>query len=601
MTGRIGLAVVFFVSAFLYVALWVEPRLIYHGDMMVLGPEWQISFPIFQTGTAFFQEHAAAPGGVGKYLAALAYQFYHDDWAGAGVVTLIGALLFAGTLLVGRLLRIADPWTPAYVLPLMLLGAIGAYTFPLEIAISLLLAVAGVAVYCLVGAGRHSGWSLVVFLALVAVVYWCALGAVWVLATVCALMEGLRWRRWRLAFTAAGLAVGTIFLGTYFSWARLPEAGLRVSWWESARALVTTSIPAGVFLMLIAGMLVWTRWRAKGGRAHSRELETGRHDQVPRGALATAILAGVTLLVMFGVLDKEAQSLLRVNYWARTQQWGELLTEIRANPPGAYPPCLLYDLNRALYETGQLLDQMFAFPQDLRFWVQYGEDAVPYLGCHEMLLRLGCLNEAEHTVYEALEVMGPRPALLRQLALIHLAKDQSGAARVILSVLARDIVHRAWARDRLTVLDQDADGSIESAVADLRRRMVQEDHVAVLAHQLVDLVLEQDPGNRMAFEYSVAQHLLTGQTDRVVECLAEFRKRGYRQIPDHCAEAVLLHWQLTGSELDMHGYTIDPAIVNRFTTFVRLTEQRPPMNDEVQRIAAGTFYEYYFARQMMMP
>lgn len=606
MTGRIGLAVVFFISVLVFVAVRVEPRLIYHGDMMVLGPEWQVSFPVFLTGSAFFREHVEVAGGVGKYLAALSYQCYHNDWAGAGVVTLIGVLLFAAALMVGRLLKISHPWMAAYVPPLVLLGAIGAYTFPLEIAVNLLLAMAAVAVYRLVGAGRHGGWSLVVALALVATVYWCAMGAVWLLAAICVLMEGLRWGRWRLACSLALLSVGVIFLGTYFSWARLPEAGLRLSWWESTRALGTTSIPAGVFLTLMAGMLVWTWWRAKASRVPGDEVGDVRHrhvrsDQVPRGACATALLAGVTLLVMFGMLDKEAQALLRVNYWARTHQWGELLTEIRANPPSAYPPCLLYDLNRALYETGQLLDQMFAFPQDLRFWVQYGEDAVPYLGCHEMLLRLGCINEAEHTVYEALEVMGPRPVLLRQLALIHLAKDQSGAARVILNVLERDIVHRPWARDLLTVLDQEADVSSQSAVAGLRRRMVQEDRVAVLAHQLVDLVLEQDPGNRMAFEYAVAQHLLTGQTDRVVECIGEFRARGYRQIPDHCAEAVLLHWQLTGAELDLHGYAIDPAIVNRFTTFVQLTQQRQSMNDEVQRIAAGTYYEYYFARQTMMP
>jgi hypothetical protein len=302
------------------------------------------------------------------------------------------------------------------------------------------------------------------------------------------------------------------------------------------------------------------------------------------------------LLVTAGLLDWETRTLLRVNYFARVHEWDRLLAELRDNPPQALPPGMLFDVNLALLETGQLGDRMFEFPQDPQFLIQVGGEAVPHRGCHELLLKLGCINEAEQTAFEALEVGGLRPYLLRELALIHVVKGHPQAARVFLNLLSSDVIHARWARQRLVQLDSDPSYASDEGVCAMRKAMMRTDQVALPNQKLFAALVADNPGNHAAMEYLMAYYLQTCQLEEVVKLIPGLRAAGFERLPESYAAAILLYHNLFGKEPEMAGWTVSQAEYERFQTIMKLTGGAHVDPEAVSAVAAGTYYAYFLSR-----
>ena len=84
---------VFFLLFYLYLWLYIDLKLIYHGGGMIM------TFPVFFRGWVFFREFTSYPGGIVESLSAFLSQFFYYSWAGALVVTvqaLFSSVVFCG-------------------------------------------------------------------------------------------------------------------------------------------------------------------------------------------------------------------------------------------------------------------------------------------------------------------------------------------------------------------------------------------------------------------------------------------------------------------------------------------------------------------------
>ncbi len=602
--GRILVAVALFVYLFVFVWRYVDTQLLYHGDMVVLGPEWRISFPWFQTGWQHFIAKASQLGGVADYFGDWLAQYFYYPLAGALVYTLLGLGMYVGTILLGRALRTSGRWGVAYLSPLVVLAIASIYALRLGALVGVMFSLYAVFLYALVTMARP---GVVIRLAAFSIfclaIFWIAEGSCLVFAVGCGLIE---WRQGKhgwllLSYVAIGILVTVA--GQYVYLMNRSDEGFLFTWQRLYQRTYRSWIPAGIYLGQIAAMLLWTWFSGYRERRAQRKAVGGRpvHERWFFDTVGVAVLAGAALLASFGVLDVESRSLLQANYLARMGKWSEMLEEVTLHPPAAYPPCLLYDINRALYETGQLADRMFAYPQNPEYLIQFGKSAVPHRGCQELLLALGCVNEAEQTACEALEVRGPLPYILRQLVLINVVKDRPEAARVFLNLLCRDVIHRPWALETLRRLDEDPRLDSDEEVTQLRRVMLKEERISLGGNDLFDLALEQDPKNRMAFEYRMAYWLLTCQLDKIGEQIPAMRELGYRGIPKSYAEALLMNWQINGKQPELGDWRIDGATMDRFKSFVELTRNRSRDPAALAQLASGTYYEYFFAYNAMSP
>jgi len=596
--GRAAVAAGFFIYFFLFVWRQVDPELFYHGDMVVLGPERHVSFPVFQTGTDFFLEHARQPGGVATYLASLLAQFCYYPAGGAAVLTLVAMTLFHGTLVVGRVLSLDGHAATAYVAPLAILGILCSFVLPLSAIVSIVIALYGVAGFAVSARLVRGFWPrAAIYGAWCVPLCWCLGGGVLVFAVAVSLIEH-NLRTPLLPWVCPSAGCGILLLAIYVRMMTQPDRGFHFTWERLASESLRAAVPSAVYLIQVVLMAVWSlvvRRRRQRLNASS-SLASGR-DRLFRGLVSVALLCGAAVLVSFGLLNYEARGVLRANCLARKEMWAELLREVRQNPPAAYPPGLLVDINRALHECGRLGDEMFLFPQNPAFLIQTADKAVPHRGCHSLLLAMGCLNEAEHTIYEALEVLGSRPYILRDLAVINIVKQRPEAARVFLRLLSRDVIRGGWANECLTRLDADSALESDPLVTHIRRFAIAENRIAVPDHELPELAFQQNANNRMAFDYMMAYYLLTFQTDKVLENVRRLRDLGYERIPEHYAEAILLNWHVTGQEPDLDDWQLDASTTDRFAAFLELTRKPDRDPQAIARIVSGSYYEYYFAHR----
>lgn len=583
------------VGWFVFVWKWVDPQLIYHGDMVMIDSNWWITVPLFRLDAAFFREFAVRPGGMVSYLDALASQFNYYPWVGALLASLMAGLLTIGTQSLIRGLRIRGGLLFVFVPALVLMAAWSSYFAEwagfLSVGISLL----GIAFYMRwagVSAGRWR--SGIAFVVLGGLLYWALGPALMLFALACSLYEWRRGGRVLLGLAYVGLACGAVISGGAWYRLQLPDLGYHFSWMELGREWWQAMRPAALYSALMLILVVWD-W-VVGPRVSAMQQRWSLAERRRWQILGLVSVCGAGVLVTAGLLDWETRTLLRVNYLARAHQWDQLLAELRNNPPQALPPGMLFDVNLALLETGQLGDRMFEFPQDPRFLIQVGGEAVPHRGCHELLLRLGCLNEAEHTAFEALEVSGPRPYLLRELALIHVAKGHPEAARVFLSLLSHDVIHGSWARERLVQLDTDSSFTSNEEVCAMRKVMMRTDQVALPNQKLFAALVDDNPANRAAMEYLMAYYLQTCQLDEVVKRIPELRTAGFDRLPDSYAAAILLYHNLFGKEPEMAGWTVSQAEYERFQSLMKLTGGAQVDPAAVSAVAAGTYYAYFLTR-----
>jgi hypothetical protein len=256
------------------------------------------------------------------------------------------------------------------------------------------------------------------------------------------------------------------------------------------------------------------------------------------GSLLLFAIAGAAA---FGALDREQKALLEVHYYACHRMWPQVLQAARGSPASYVA---IHAVNRALYHTGRLHRDMFRHPQDPGALLLTGEDhLLGYWHKFDTLLDLGLVNLAEKNLAECMETYGAQPMILRRFAVINMVKGKIGAARIYLGALQMTLFHGQWARDYLSRLDADPTLSGDPEIQHLRAQCLRKDDtVQFFAREPMLLALvEQGGHNRMAFEYLMAQYLLTKQLDKLVQNMERLGEFGYAEIPPLWQEALVIY------------------------------------------------------------
>jgi hypothetical protein len=325
------------------------------------------------------------------------------------------------------------------------------------------------------------------------------------------------------------------------------------------------------------------------------------------GSVVLLLAASLTAAVAW---DATVHRLVRLQYAAARGDWPGVLRAARALPPQAYSGIASQAVNRALFETGRLGEDLFRYPQtpasllvDVTLGTTVDEqnrllqrrcDAWMWLG--DLDLQLGLINEAEHEAHEALAQHGPHPAVLEQLALANLVKGRPEAAGVFLNALWYHPVYHQRARDLLTRLTVDPSFRDDPQVQRLRSVALTRDrnfprHAFELRCQAL---LESNPQNRMALEYLMAYHLLRSDLDGGVTLLSRFRAQGYRSLPHRYQELVLVYEVREGKQVDRAGYDIAPEVLQAFADF-RRTASLSDLNPRALAPQFGDTFFFYHA------
>lgn len=613
----------FFLLYYLYVWLAIDPRLVLHS-MGILVPSVPFSF---HADFPFFIEHVARVGGLLEYATRLLTQLFAFGWAGALVVT--GAVFCLGVCtdwLVHRTGRNAGyvlPCVPAAIVLVMY----GGYGQPLGPVLSLVAALGGFAIY--VRLAPEAPVPRVVVLVLACLVVYYSAGAAGLLFPVLAAVDEHLVRKQKFLAVAAlacaaiiPCAAGLLF-GLGF---RQAYAGFVLSAPGVAPASESYTLALYLFFpTVLAGSVQWGNVRARdaspgteaasarpGPKRRSKKGDSPKSEDPRRRSLSPMPL-GAAFAAMFFLgaaaaawlsLDTRLKVVLETDYYAQREQWGEVLRSAEQLPAGVYNLRYNRNIMQALYHTGGLADEMFRYPQrrgvDLFFPAPEQRDLGSYFQESRLFLDLGQVNMAERSAYEALATTGEEPAILRHLALIYVLKGRPKSAEICLHALEKYLFQGNAAREMLRRLKADPTLGNDPQASRIRANMAARDAVAqaINTEEFLQILLERNPHNQMAFELLMAHYLSNGMPEKVVANLSRLKDSSYRRVPRYFQEALAVCSPSSGGPAPVAGLEVDPDVLWRLREFQRIVAESTGPQDALRRVKdadLGNSYFFYLA------
>ncbi len=598
--------------AFLFLALWVEPNLVYHSFGTLVAED-----SAFLMGWPFLWDSLALPGGAVSYVAGFLSQGFYESWLGAGIVTLA-----AGGLLVLSRWHMAHAGARqsqvlAYLAPLLILMTYARYQHPLAECLAVSLGLLFSLVFEAVSWPRPVlRVGLYVLMAIAADIL-AGAGGLWVFSLMTVIYRGLGRRHWILAAAALPVAAVIVRLAADWPFQLSPDrAALVLTPFSPQITRLMKTVPwvwiVLLYVLVPVTVLILACWDRIRPKALQTSVNTAarppggrRSGPAPAARLAGLVLPGLVIAAsgagLYWSCDRMNKQFVVINALSRQARWPEVLAAARRLPRDTWNVFCNHDVNRALFHTGRLGYEMFSYAQDPRALLLSDQDigsSLAVLKLCDLYTEIGNVNAAEKLGSEFLSVAGPYGVILERLAWIHVLKGELDTARVYLHALQQDPTWSVTARALLKELDVGLAPIRRAGLERRRRSMLAGGLFAADFEATLARLLDQDPGNRMAFEYLMASYLLTGQLEKAAARLGRLASLGYQDIPIHYEEALLLYYGLQGRMREADAWPIRAATRQRFSEFARLnnaleTGDRQAILGQLHQNFGASYFLYY--------
>lgn len=604
-------SIIFFICTYLYVSLVIDSRLIYHSFGTI------IAYPAFSVDWEFFKNSLSYPGGVAEYVGNFLSQLYYFSWLGAAIITAVALLLyFAAKILVKSSVG-ARSKLISYVPVVILLMIYNRYDNQMISFITFLAALWFTVAYVKVEA-RKSYACVIVFLIMFSLLYYIAGGACFIFAVLVTVYEIFLEHRRILGGLFMVTAIGFYLFARYFydievkivhmqllTATSKPDSWIRILLFGLYFYLPLFLFGAGLRQVLgeknkiVVGFKKLIRFKLLSTKKPVNDIRKNKLKAAIRVALPIAII----VVCLFVTFDGTKKKLVQVDYFACNEMWPEVLRTARRIRPESNDIFSIHDINRALYHTGRLGDDMFGYPQKLQALILTVPEASKpsgrvFLKRSRLLLQLGHIGIAERDAFECLELAGNSPAILEHLATIKVVKGQTEAAKVFLRALSRDLIFGNRGRQMLKRIEQDPDLANDKSIQQIRSVIPDKDSVSFDygAGEFFQQLLDKNPYNRLAFEYLMAVYLLTGQVDQIVSNIGHLNKLGYQRIPRCYEEAILIYIGMGNTKIDLKGWKLTPEIINRIKEIDRIFRLKGGIYDEqgVRSTLGADYADSYF-------
>lgn len=313
--------------------------------------------------------------------------------------------------------------------------------------------------------------------------------------------------------------------------------------------------------------------------------------------IGLAMATGAMVFFSLGAIDREERTRLQIEQASFNDDWPKILA--LADEKNLQNKVAQFEVNRALFHKGLLLEELFRYPQI------FGEQSIfmeqvfsGRNGTHvsDFYADLGFANESRHWANESHMIMKGHPIILKQLILSYLAMDKEDIAVKYLGILSRSSIHKGWCDQILESIKQNTLNGIPSIRA-FTENNPEDDFFPSPSNPIQGLTYFNivNPTNRAAFEFLMASNLLKHQLGPVISHIKDFQRFGYSHLPRSIEEAVMIYINQTKStSLDLAGYNIRPETVSEFKDFTQLIATSKSRSEAKDRVAKYRQTYWYY-------
>jgi hypothetical protein len=553
---------------------------------------YEFQQPVFFTSWSFLKEHLLLPGGLVDYVSVLFSQIFDHPFLGAFFLSVIIGLISLLTRKIIRVLWKVHIHTLHWIPGLFLLFLYANYETPVSLVIG--------STIVLVCIWMFFKWHpksyrlrISLYTLYTGLLYWFCGGAFLLFVIYCSIWE---WNGSKsvvkvtmyLLISLGCCVVGpAFFFLVFFGQSIINNLSI-----ESAYPPAFARWGFLLFFPLIGFLTFLIPAFSKFLKVRFRKV--GRETLISGTVLLLSIYSLTGWIMCDSFLIKRLMFLRasRKNNWESVLRLGKDPSNITSQN------CM--QINLALWHTGRLLDSAFSYPQltepvglipnrDLCF--KYPETA------SSLFLELGLISESLHWNHELMEVFGYAPETLYRMGVIYFLKGQNKAAKIFLRKLKNTLQGRRRAEYLLDLAEGEDFLEKDKTLRRLSSLMPKSDYISLGDPTDRDLLflLEQNPGNRMAFEYWVAYQLLEGDLSSLWSNMNKFRAFGYRRFPRHVQEMILLYNYLSKrNRPEALKLYVEESNIQRFAEFKQIIVENRTNKSFAQRLSREKFGDTYW-------
>ncbi|NQT27347.1 hypothetical protein HQ585_18480 [candidate division KSB1 bacterium] len=574
---------------YLYFLLFYDASLFYHYHQ-----------PMFLFSGAFLKDFLLYPGGVLDWINFFIFQFFIWNWAGAMILTLITLSVF---IVIYRILKRAGINQSAFLVSMIpiafLLLLLNQYHAPLVISLRFLMAILLFTLY------SRASKIKPVFILMSWPIYLLLGGWTFLFYCILVMLHELMRSDNKMRFVYAGMhivaggffpliAAKFLFLITFkeaFTYLYPKEFNLPPYLFESGLTVTALYIALPVIFLV---SMIYARFipdRIK------RALPSAAFFKFHLFQCVLILLVSGCILLLS--LDNELKTQIAIDRFAEQGEWEQVLNQSRQLK--AYHIQVNVLVNRALYFQGQLLNELFSYPQVLGtdglfiHRIIASQIAIP---ASDLLFDLAHISGAQTMAYEGQTKLQYNPRLLKRLTMTNLINHELVAAKKFADLLKQSFIHRKWAMEAEDLILHPSRAESNPEIKAKRALKPTEDFFLNKQYPTMDLskLLEQHPENRMAFEYLIAFYLLDTRLMNVFTFIDQFPRYGYPALPRHVEEAILLLKTFSPESVDEDQIHFSPETLKRFRMFNMILSQTmrdPKKAEEALKEDFGDTYWFY--------
>lgn len=380
----------------------------------------------------------------------------------------------------------------------------------------------------------------------------------------------------------------------------LPSLGLFYYTMSADHSL--TIVTLCLFLLAVAALVI-----ALVGIRHSvsllKENKLSRLGKKAKKRLCIAVLSvyavgGYAFYVFH--YNRSEGLMLKAEMYVKQRDWQNVLTYTELYLSQKKSNSLIsYFHNLALYHTGQLPERLFDYPQMLGvkglYFPWQGDSRESEYG-HFIYEELGYINEAQRWETEAMVVWGETAPHLVNLARYAIANGRTKVAEHFIKKLEQSLFYRDVARELREAARRGEVSDLHNALAKAPERPARFANVTNIGPEL-EYLCQNDPENKMAFEYLMADLLLSNHVKRFAQNLKMLDRFHYAKLPRPYEEALYIYQLgVTPEEFAQVGYEVSPATKQRFERYYALVQAR-----QMQALQAEFGNSYWFYLNFVSP
>jgi hypothetical protein len=309
--------------------------------------------------------------------------------------------------------------------------------------------------------------------------------------------------------------------------------------------------------------------------------------------LVLSIISGLLIFHEYKPIEKKK---IEIDFHASQQDWDKVV--IMSKELEDYDRMVNFQFNRALLNTGQVLDRLFEYDQKLGSQGMFLD--VPFtaeitLPNSDLYFDLGNIDESQRYAFESETLMRNSPRVLKRLILNCMIMDKMDAANTYINIIAANPMETDWVKKYRKYIDNPNLAASDSLIFSKRMDMSKPEGMLGTPPLKLLSQLEKNPLNKKAFEYLIAMDLLDHDLASFSADFKYINQFKYKKIPVIIEEAVLIfRSQGKGNEV-LRQMRISEETVKRFREFAKLTSDSKGDRERAKRatMAYRNTYWYY--------